>query len=140
MAASRDLPRAIHPLHVVLLAGFPPLYLGAVLSDLAYMRSYQVQWSNFAAWLLAGAMVLTGLTLAWALVDLVRAPLRRGRPLLYAVLVLAVFIVGLIDCFVHAKDAWAVMPEGIVLSVIVALLAIAATVIGLSSLRSRVSA
>ena len=142
MAANRDrtVSRAIHPLHAALLAGFVPLYIGAVLSDLAYRGTYEIQWSNFAAWLLAGAMVLTGLTLAWALVDLVRAQQRTGRALLYALLVLAVFIVGLLDCFVHAKDAWAVMPGGLVLSLIVAALAIAAAAAGLSSLRTRVPA
>jgi uncharacterized membrane protein len=136
----RIVQRAIHPLHAALLAGFVPLYVGAVLSDLAYTNSYEIQWSNFAAWLLAGAMVLTGLTLAWGLIDFLRAPRRLGWPLLYALLVLAVFVVGLLDCFVHAKDAWAVMPDGLVLSVIVALVAIAAAAVGLSSVGSRVPA
>ena len=52
--------RAIHPLHAFLLAGAVPLFLGALLSDITYARSYQIQWSNFASWLIAGALVFAG--------------------------------------------------------------------------------
>ena len=39
--------RPVHPLHAILLA-FPfPLFLGALLSDLAYSFSFHVQWANF---------------------------------------------------------------------------------------------
>ena len=43
------------PLHATLLAGSVPLFLGALLSDVAYYQTYQIQWSNFASWLIAGA-------------------------------------------------------------------------------------
>ncbi len=33
----------IHPLHAFMLAGAVPLFLGALLSDIAYARSYQIQ-------------------------------------------------------------------------------------------------
>ena len=127
--------RTIHPLHAALLAAIVPLNLGGFLSDLAYSRSYQIQWSNFAAWLIAGAMLFTGLALLWSLVDLVRSAPRRGRPLLYVLLLAAIFLLGLIDSFIHTRDAWGVMPEGLILSAILAVLAIAATWIGFSGLR-----
>lgn len=38
-----------NPLHATLLAGTVPLFLGALLSDIAYYRSYHIQWSNFAS-------------------------------------------------------------------------------------------
>lgn len=126
----------IHPLHAALLAANVPLYLGAFLSDHAYSRSYQIQWSNFAAWLIAGAMVFTGMALLWALVDLVRKGRRRGRPLLYLLLLAAIFLLGLLNSFIHTRDAWGVMPEGLILSALLAVLAIAATWIGFSSLRT----
>ena len=50
-------------------------------------------------------------------------------------LLLATFVLGFINSLVHAKDVWAAMPAGLVLSLIVAVLAIAATWIGFSSLR-----
>lgn len=121
------------PLHAILLAGTVPLFLGALLSDIAYYQSYQIQWSNFASWLIAGALLLCGLALLFALVNLIRAPRKAGHPLVYFVLLLATFVLGLVNAFQHAKDAWAVMPTGLVLSVIVALLALAAAWIGLNT-------
>jgi uncharacterized membrane protein len=121
-------------LHAALLAGAVPLFLGGLLSDLAYGSTAEVQWSNFAAWLIAGAMVFTGFAGLWALIALVRA--RRGWPLLCLLLLVATFVLGLIDSFVHARDAWGIMPEAPIMSAIVTLVAIAATWIGLASLRA----
>ena len=125
------------PLHALLLAGSVPLFLGAMLSDIAYYNSYQIQWSNFAAWLIAGGLVFCGLALLFALVNLVRARQKAGRPTLYFVLLLVTWALGLVNAFEHAKDAWAVMPSGLVLSVIVTVLAVAAALLGLSNLRAR---
>ena len=51
-------------------------------------------------------------------------------------LILAFLMQGLVNAFEHAKDAWAVMPSGLVLSVIVTALAAVAAWTGLSNLRS----
>ena len=119
------------PLHTTLLAGSVPLFLGALLSDVAYYQTYQIQWGNFASWLIAGGLLFCGLALLFALVNLIRAERKAGHPALYFLLLLATWVLGLIDAFVHAKDAWAVMPAGLVLSIIVAVLACAATWVGL---------
>lgn len=124
------------PLHALLLAGSVPLFLGALLSDIAYLNSYQIQWSNFAAWLIAGGLVFCGLALLFALANLIRAERKSGRPTLYFVLLLVTWMLGLINAFEHAKDAWAVMPSGLMLSVIVTVLAVIAALTGLSNLRS----
>ncbi|WP_409321416.1 DUF2231 domain-containing protein [Pseudomonas monteilii] len=124
------------PLHALLLAGSVPLFLGALLSDIAYLNSYQIQWSNFAAWLIAGGLVFCGLALLFALANLIRAERKSGRPTLYFVLLLVTWMLGLINAFEHAKDAWAVMPSGLMLSVIVTVLAVIAAWTGLSNLRS----
>lgn len=126
----------LHPLHAVLLASTVPLFLGTLLSDLAYSLSYQVQWTNFASWLIVGGLVFGGFALLWALIELFRAGARRrGRPLLYALVLLAMWGLGFINALIHSKDAWASMPAGLILSAIVALLAIAATWIGHSDTR-----
>lgn len=130
---SRHLP---NPLHATLLAGTVPLFLGALLSDVAYFRSYQIQWSNFASWLIAGGLVFCGLALLFAVVNLIRAHHRMGRPLIYFLLLLATWVLGFINSLEHAKDAWATMPQSLVLSVIVTVLACAATWIGLTNLRA----
>ncbi|WP_207869808.1 DUF2231 domain-containing protein [Pseudomonas sp. 51_B] len=128
------------PLHAILLAGTVPLFLGALLSDIAYYMSYQIQWSNFAAWLIAGGLLFCGLALLFALANLVRARRKAGRPTIYLLLLLVTWVLGLINAFEHAKDAWAVMPAGLVLSVIVSILACVAAGLGLSNLRSGVEA
>ena len=131
-ASNRNYTIAIHPVHAVLLASAVSLFLGGLLSDLAYSSNYQIQWSNFAAWLLAGAMALTGFALLWAVIDLIRVRPRPRSRLLYVLALALVFVVGLIDSFVHARDAWAVMPAGLILSVVVTVLAAGATWLGLA--------
>lgn len=132
--------RVLHPLHAVLLAGTVPLFLGALLADLAYRSSHQIQWSNFASWLIVGAMVLAAAVLVFAIVDLFhdgrRHGRRSGRGLLYFLLVLATFALGLINALVHGQDAWAIMPEAVWLSVVVLLLACAATWLGFAGYRT----
>ena len=76
-ASNRNYAIAIHPVHATLLVAAVPLFLGGLLSDLAYSSNYQIQWSNFAAWLLAGAMVFTGFAFLWSVIDLVRTRPRR---------------------------------------------------------------
>lgn len=119
------------PLHATLLAGTVPLFLGALLSDIAYTQTFQIQWANFASWLIAGALVFCGLALLCALVNLLRAERKAGAPALYVLLLLVTWILGLVNAFQHAKDAYAAMPAGLVLSAIVLLLTLAATWIGL---------
>ena len=126
---------AIHPLHAVLLAGTVPLFLGALLSDYAYWSSYQIEWSNFASWLIAGGLVFGALALLWAVIGLFGGR-RRGRPIFYTMVLLAVWILGFINALIHAKDAWAVMPAGLVLSVLVVVLACAATWMGFATFRT----
>ncbi|NWC96315.1 MULTISPECIES: DUF2231 domain-containing protein [unclassified Pseudomonas] len=124
------------PLHATLLAGTVPLFLGALLSDIAYYQTYQIQWSNFAAWLIAGGLVFCGLAWLFALVNLLRADRKAGRPTVYFLLLLVTWALGLVNAFEHAKDAWAVMPSSLVLSAIVTLLACVTTWVGLTHLRS----
>ncbi|MGE8359932.1 DUF2231 domain-containing protein [Pseudomonas sp.] len=124
------------PLHAILLAGTVPLFLGALLSDIVYYQTYQIQWSNFASWLIAGGLVFCGLAVLFALVNLLRAQPKSGRPLAYFLLLLVTWVLGLLNAFEHAKDAWAVMPQGLVLSAVVTLLALIASWIGLTSLRA----
>jgi len=121
------------PLHATLLAGTVPLFLGALLSDIAYTQTYQIQWANFSAWLIAGALVFAGFAFLFALVNLLRAERKAGQPTRYVLLLLATWILGLVNAFQHAKDAYASMPGGLILSAIVLLLALAATWTGLRS-------
>lgn len=130
---ARRYSQAIHPLHAVLLAGSVPLFLGATLSDLAYRASFHFQWVNMASWLLAGGLLLAGIALVFVIVDLARAHRRVHGIGRYAVVLLAAWVVGFLDALYHARDAWASMPMGLVLSVITTLLAAAAAWLGFAS-------
>ena len=127
--------RGIHPVHAVFLAGMLPPFLGALLSDIAYGKSYDIQWQNFSSWLIVGGMVLCGITLVFAIVGLFRG-WRDGRGVLYVLAVAATFVLGFINGLVHAKDAWAMMPEGPILSAIVLVLALLATWLGFAADRT----
>lgn len=126
-------PIGVHPVHAALLAAALPLFLGALLADIAYAKTYEIQWSNFASWLLVGALVVGTLALVWAVADLFRFERRIGRDWIYALLVLAMWVAGLLAALVHGKDAWAMMPGGLVLSAVATALALVATWIGFSS-------
>ena len=129
--------RPLHPLHAILLA-FPfPLFLGALLSDLAYRSSFHVQWANVSSWLIAGGLLVGAFAVLWALINLFRrGTTRKGRPIVYFVVLLAMWGLGFVNALVHAKDAWATMPEGLYLSAITTLLAVVAAWIGYSGFRA----
>jgi uncharacterized membrane protein len=122
--------RPLHSLHAILLAGTVPLFLGVLLSDFAYSSTYEIQWKNFASWLLVGGLVFSGFTLLWAIIDISRAAARTMRQVIYVSVLMVLWVLGFIDALVHAWDAWASMPAALNLSAIVALLAIAATWLG----------
>lgn len=127
----------MHPVHVFFLAATVPPFLGAVLNDCAYISTYHVQWINFSSWLIAGGLVFGVAALACSLIDLRHADRRGGRFALSLVLMLAICVLGFVNALIHARDAWATMPTGIILSVIVAVLACVATAIGFSAMQRR---
>ena len=121
---------AIHPLHAVLLSGAASLFLVALLNDVAYANTYEIQWSNFASWLIVAGLVFSGIALVFALVDLCRASRRAPGIGVYFLLLLATFVAGFFNALMHARDAWAMMPGGLILSVITTVLAFLATWLG----------
>jgi uncharacterized membrane protein len=124
---------SIHPLHAVLLAGTVFLFVSAALSDVAYASTYEIQWINFASWLIVGGLVSAGAAFVFAIVDLVRPQRRVQGVVIYAALLLITWVIGFFNALMHARDAWASMPGGLVLSVIVALLAAVATWFGFAT-------
>ncbi len=125
--------RPLHPLHAILLAFPLPLFIGALLSDVAYRSSFHIQWANFSSWLIAGGLLVGAFAVLWSLINLFRrGAARKGRLVVYFVALLAMWGLGFVNALVHAKDAWATMPEGLYLSAITALLALVAAWIGYS--------
>jgi uncharacterized membrane protein len=119
----------------VLLAGTATLFLSAALSDAVYASTYEIQWTNFASWLIVGGLVSGTIALLFAIIDLSRPAPRAPGILVYAVLLLATWVVGFFNALMHARDAWGSMPGGLVLSVIATLLACVATWLGFATPR-----
>ena len=128
-------PGTLHPLHAVFLAGALPLFAGALLSDIAYARTYEIQWNNFASWLIAGGLVLSAIALAFALAGVLRSRHRTAGRIGYLLLLAAAWIVQLFNALMHARDAWASMPGGLVLSVIGTVLMVVAVWLGFHAAR-----
>lgn len=120
-------------MHAIFATSSVPLFLGALLSDWAYYSNQEIQWINFAAWLIAGGLLIAGLALLWGAVDVLRSSTNRHRPgLIYLSLLLVTFVVGFINALVHGKDGWAAMPTGLILSAVVVVLVAMASAIGLA--------
>ena len=127
---------APHPLHAILLSFPIALFASGLISDITYLRTSEIQWTNFSSWLIAGALVFGGLVLAWSLISLVlgwRGTERQPR-LIYAGVLAVMWILGLINAFKHSQDGWSsVEAFGLILSILCTLLALAAGVIAFSN-------
>ena len=116
-------------LHGILLSFPVALFSSGLAADVAYLKTSEIQWTNFASWSIAGALVFGGLVLAWALIEwLVKLghPASRGRLVYFAVLAV-MWIIGLVNAFHHARDGWSsVGTTGLALSIATTLLALVA--------------
>ena len=115
-----------NPIHAILLAFPVALYPAALLSDITYLNTAVIQWTNFSSWLIAGADVFAGLVLAWALVSQFLGRTRQ-RGWAYVTVVALMFIAGVLNAFQHARDGWhSVGTFGLVLSILCTILAFVA--------------
>jgi uncharacterized membrane protein len=115
---------ARHPVTPFLLPVPIVCFVGALITDLAYDSSGgNLQWVNFSSWLLAAGLFFGGIVALLMVIDLVRIPqLRSSDGWAGFALLIAAWVVELINSFVHARDGWtAVVPLGLILSAIGAL-------------------
>lgn len=110
--------RPLHPVHLLLVSSAFPLFLGALLADIGYARSFQIQWTNFASWLVVGAMVFATIALVWALLSLLAPTARTKTRFIYVALLALTWVLGFVNSLVHAMDAWQKMPQALVWSVL----------------------
>jgi len=117
------------PLHGILLAFPIALFTIALFTDIAYLQTAEMQWSNFSAWLITGALVFGGVAGVFSIVDLVFA-LRRGgsrRVIVHVVALALAWVLGLVNAFKHSQDAWSsVGGFGLTLSILCTLLVLVA--------------
>lgn len=105
-------------------------------SDWMYFSTHDIQWKNFAGWLIIGGLVLGGFAMLWALIDMFRGGVDRRPRVIYFLLLLTIWILSFINELIHAKDAWASMPEALLVSAIAAVLAVITAVLGFSTMRT----
>lgn len=106
-------------------------FLGALATDLTYSRTSVLMWSHFSSWLIATGLVIGALASLALLVELIAAAELRDTIFGWGHIFLfyAAMIVELFNMLVHSKDGWtAVVPTGMILSVIAAILCLAAVV------------
>ena len=74
-------------------------------TDAAYLRTAQMQWSNFSSWAIVGGLVFGGAAFVWSLIDLAWG--RRGAlRLLYSGVLGALCLISLANAFKHSQDGW----------------------------------
>lgn len=113
-----------HPLYPALLPVPILCFVGALITDLAYIASADMMWLDFSSWLLLAGLIGGGLAGVLLIVELVRARERRAL-LPHFVFLLAAWVIEVFNSFIHARDGWtAVVPSGLSLSIV-------ATVLGL---------
>jgi uncharacterized membrane protein len=104
-------------------------FLAALVTDIAYAASAFLMWLHFSEWLIAAGLAFGVLALLVLVIEFFATRAIRAGTFGWAhlVLFLATLVVELLNAFVHSIDGWtAVVPNGMILSVIGAILALAA--------------
>ena len=118
----------VRPLHRLLLAFPISLFTFALFTDIAYLKTAEIQWTNFSAWLITGALVFGGIAGVFSIADFVLGA-RRGsrRALIHLVALALAWVLGLLNAFKHSQDAWSsVGAFGLTLSILCTLLVLVA--------------
>lgn len=113
------------------------LFVGTLIFDITYMNTRNVFWGKGAAWLVTVGLILAIIP---RLLNLGHVWLPRRRPLARFERVdfwlnLLGIIAAIINAFVHSRDAYGMVPDNVILSIItVALLGIAQVTVALDRL------
>lgn len=118
---------AAHPVHGILAAYPLVCFTGALVTDIAYAGSANMQWANFSVWLIAAGAGMGLLAAIAGIVDaLAHRDRRRRRPVWHSVATLAMLALAIVNGFIHSRDGWtSVVPTGLMLSIVVSILAVA---------------
>jgi len=131
MAAHRNTSAAnvTGPLYLLLFPIPVICFLAALVTDVAYWASALLMWLHFSQWLIAAGLAFGTLAALVLIVEFLVNNAIRAGPFGWAHLALfyAALIAELFNAFVHTADGWtAVVPGGMILSIVGAILALAA--------------
>ena len=112
-------------LHPRVIAPGAHLLAAVAATDVLFWRTDLVQWENFSSWLLVAGLILAALSGVALLSDVLTRRLPRiDWPRFWGLTAAA--LLSLLNAFVHSRDAYtAVVPQGLELSVLIALLLLA---------------
>ena len=126
---AEDYPRSTariggHPIHPMLVPIPITCFVGTLVFDIAYARTADMQWANFADWLLTLGLVVSVFVVLAGLIDFLGdRRIRSLRPAwIHAVGNAVALVIAIADAFVHTRDAYGQMPEGLILSALVVLI------------------
>ena len=114
-----------HPIHPMLLPIPIACFIGALLTDIAYVVSAEIMWANFSAWLLVVGVIFGMLAAIAGLTDFLGNRLVRAQAPAWPHLIgsAVALILATINAAMHTRDAWtSVWPWGLVLSVLTVLI------------------
>ena len=116
-------------------------FVGALICDVVYATSPDFKWVTFSVWLITSGLLLAGAATVIGLLDrLVRG--RIGAVSVYWPYLLgfaAVVVVSIFNAFVHSRDAYeAVVPDGLVLSIVAVALLVLTPIFARAIIRSRI--
>jgi len=104
-------------------------FLGNLAADIAYVLSTSLMWLHFAEWLNATGLAFGAVAAVALLITFIARPAFRRHAYGWTHLVVfyAALGVELCNAFVHTADGWtAVVPAGLTLSIVGAVLALVA--------------
>jgi uncharacterized membrane protein len=119
----------VAPLYLLLFPVPIVCFVGALLTDITYASGANLMWLNFSEWLIAAGLLFGALAALALLVEFIRKPaLRRvASGWTHLGLFFIALVVELVNALVHTIDGWtAVVPTGMALSILGALLGLAA--------------
>jgi uncharacterized membrane protein len=131
-------PYVIRPLlHRGFIAAGGVLLIAALATDYVYYKTALWQWSNFSAWLITAGLIVMLVAVIVLLFDFATGRAARLETGSFG-LVAASALISLINAFVHSRDAWtSVVPQGILLSAVSAILLLLAAARGWNIATSR---
>jgi uncharacterized membrane protein len=113
------------PLHSRFVGFGATLLIGAFATDLAYARSELFQWENISVWLITAGLVLAAVAAAALIFDLAVHRIAAINWLRFWSFTGAVLL-SILNVLVHSRDAYtAVVPQGVILSGVVAAILLA---------------
>lgn len=115
---TQAISHSTNPLHPWFIAPGGALFVTAFVSDLLYWSTLSVAWATFSIWLITAGLIFAALAGLAFLADILLRRLDAVDWPRFAILAIAALL-SLLNAFVHSRDAFAVMPEGLILSAIV---------------------